>query len=313
LHVFAIGGCINKYWLICCDGMLKPAAYNFLSLPADKISILCTLHPNQKHFYVLKNSFTMIIVKLGGSIICNKNEPLSFNEGVVKQIAEEIADFYPEKKFLLVHGGGSYGHPLAKEYKIREGLKKENMVGVSKTHQAMLELNKKIIEIFLSLNLPAFSISPSSIFIINEGQIVDGWVKVIEGFIARDFIPVLFGDVAIAKDKGIDILSGDQIISYLAGKLQPERVIFLMDVDGIYDKNPKVHRDARLIEEINEEISLSLRQEAAGIDVTGGVRNKIDEALKIPCPVYFINGMVKGNLTKAIKGERVGTIIKRMQ
>ncbi|RLF45228.1 MAG: acetylglutamate kinase [Thermoplasmata archaeon] len=247
----------------------------------------------------------MIIVKLGGSIISDKNKPFSFNESVVKQIAEEIAAFYPAKKFLLVHGGGSFGHPLAKKYKIREGLKKENMSGVSKIHQAMLELNKKIIEIFLDTGLPAFSISSSSIFIIKNGQIVDGWTRVIEESIARDFIPVLFGDVAIAKDKGIDILSGDQIISYLAGKLKPEKVIFLMDVDGIYDKNPKIHEDARLIEEINEKISL--RQEAAGIDVTGGVRNKIDEALKIPCPVYFINGMVRGNLTKAIKGERVGT------
>ncbi len=251
----------------------------------------------------------MIIVKLGGSVISDKNKPFSFNEGVVKQIAEEIAAFYPEKRFLLVHGGGSFGHPLAKEYRIREGLKKENMGGVSKTHQAMLELNKKIIEIFLNTGLPAFSISPSSIFIIKNGQIIDGWTKVIEEFIARDFIPVLFGDVVIAKDKGIDILSGDQIISYLAQKFVPEKVIFLMDVDGIYDKDPKVHKDARLIEEINEKISL--RREVAGIDVTGGVRNKIDEALKISCPVYFINGMVRGNLTKAIKGERVGTRIAK--
>ncbi len=247
----------------------------------------------------------MIIVKLGGSVICNKNEPFSFNESIVKQIAEEIATFYPKEKFLLVHGGGSFGHPLAKKYGIRDGLRKENMEGISRTHQAMLELNDKIIDIFLKASLPAFSISPSSIFIINNGQIVYGWTKVIEELIARDFIPVLFGDVAVAEDKGIDILSGDQIISYLAQKLKPKKVIFLMDANGIYDKNPKQYRDARLIEEIDEKISL--QREAAGIDVTGGVKNKIEEAMKIPCPVYFINGLVKGNLTKAIKGERIGT------
>ncbi|RLF45337.1 MAG: acetylglutamate kinase [Thermoplasmata archaeon] len=247
----------------------------------------------------------MIIVKLGGSVICNKDKPFSFNGSVVKQIAHEIASFYPERKFLLVHGGGSFGHPLAKKYGIREGLNKENINGISKTHQAMLELNKKIVGIFVDDGLPAFSVSPSSIFIINKGQIVDGWIKAIEELLARNFIPVLFGDVVIAKDKGIDILSGDQIISYLANKMMPEKVIFLMDVDGIYDKNPKIYKDARLIEVIDKKIML--HGEAAKFDVTGGIKNKVEEALKISCPIYFINGGIKGNLTKAIKGERVGT------
>ncbi|MEM2715383.1 MAG: acetylglutamate kinase, partial [Candidatus Thermoplasmatota archaeon] len=52
----------------------------------------------------------MIIIKIGGSVISNKEKPFSFNEKIVEQIAEEIKYFYPEKKFLIVHGGGSYGH-----------------------------------------------------------------------------------------------------------------------------------------------------------------------------------------------------------
>lgn len=247
----------------------------------------------------------MIIVKFGGSVISNKEEPFSFNEKIVEKLIEEIAQFYPEKKFIIVHGGGSFGHPLAKKYKIREGLNEKNKIGICETHQAMFELNKKIIQKFLEKNLPAFSLSPSSIFIIENGEIVDGWIKSIEEMLNKNFIPVLFGDVAIAKDKGIDILSGDQIISYLANKLRPEKVIFLMDVDGIYDRNPK-EKNAKLIEKLNEKIKFDWEEKK--FDVTGGIKNKIDEALKMPCKVYFINGMKKGNLTKAIKDEKVGTI-----
>ena len=246
----------------------------------------------------------MIIVKLGGSVISNKNKPFSFNENVVENLAEEISQFYPEKKFLVVHGGGSFGHPLAKKYELRKGLNEERKVGFSYTHEAMLELNKKIINIFLEKNLPAFSVSPSSIFLIEKGEIVDGWLKIIEELLDKDFIPVLFGDVAIAKDKGIDILSGDQIISFLANKMKPEKVIFLMDVDGIYTKSPE-EKDAELIEVIDEK--LKPEGKAGVYDVTGGIKNKIEQALKMPCQVYFINGMIKGNLTKAIKGEKIGT------
>ncbi len=247
----------------------------------------------------------MIIIKFGGSVICDKEKPFSFNKKTVEEIVDEIAIFYPEKKFIIVHGGGSFGHPLAKKYRIRDGLNEKNIIGICKTHEAMLMLNKLIVEIFLNKNLPAFPFPPSAIFIMEKGEIIDGWVKNIEEMLNKNFIPILFGDVAIAREKGVDILSGDQIITYLAKKLKPEKVIFLMDVDGIFDRNP-MEKDAKLIELINEEIKIEA--DTGKFDVTGGIRNKIEEALKMPCQVYFINGMVRGNIVKAIKGEKVGTV-----
>ncbi|HEC76021.1 MAG TPA: isopentenyl phosphate kinase family protein [Thermoplasmatales archaeon] len=251
----------------------------------------------------------MIILKLGGSVISNKNKPFSFNKKVVSNIADEIAEFYPEENFIVVHGGGSFGHPLAKKYGIRGGLDSENKkIGFSKTHMAMIELNKKIVEIFIEHNLPAFPLAPSSIFFVENGEILEGFFEVIEKYLELKFIPVLFGDVAIAVDKGIDILSGDQIISSLSKIFMPEKVIFLMDVDGIYNKNPE-EKEAKLIEEIKEPFEFN--QKKGMYDVTGGIKNKVDQALKMNCTSYFINGRKKGYLRKAIIGEKVGTIIKK--
>ncbi|ASJ09961.1 acetylglutamate kinase [Thermococcus sp. P6] len=258
----------------------------------------------------------MILIKLGGSVVSDKNVPYSFNREVVEAIAEELRGFYPDESFILVHGGGSFGHPNAKEYRIREGLTgdpERKRIGFSKTHQAMLELNGLIVETFLKKGLPAYSVSSSSIFLVEEGGIVYGDVEVLRKLLERGFIPVLFGDSAVALEGGIDILSGDQIAGYLAKMFRPEKVIFLMDVDGIYDKNPK-ERDARLIEELSGgEIEHLLESpESAGIDVTGGIGNKLREALKIALysEVYFINGGVRGNLSKAIRGEKVGTRLR---
>lgn len=259
----------------------------------------------------------MIIIKLGGSVISDKNTPYSFNREAVEVIAEEIAQFYPEESFILVHGGGSFGHPNAREYKIREGLigdVKRKRIGFSKTHQAMLKLNDLIIEVFLEKGLPAYSVSSSSIFMIEKGDIVYGELEILRRLLEKGFIPVLFGDTAIALDKGIDILSGDQIVSYLAKMFKPSKVIFLMDVDGIYDKNPK-KKGARLIKELDaEEIRHLLESsDSAGIDVTGGIGNKLRKALEIAhhSDVYFINGKVKGNITRVLREENPGTAIKR--
>ncbi|MBC7081167.1 MAG: isopentenyl phosphate kinase family protein [Thermoplasmatales archaeon] len=247
----------------------------------------------------------MIIVKIGGSVISNKEKPFSFNKKIVEQIADEIKSFYPEKKFLIVHGGGSYGHPVAKKYKIREGWSDEKAIGFYQTHRAMIELNKKIVDIFVRKGLPSFPVCPSSIFIVREGEIFYAYIEVIKNLIEKNFIPFLYGDVAISIDKGIDILSGDQIVTYIANNFSAEKVIFLMDVDGIYDKNPK-EKNAKLIELIDEKFEVKTSE---GIfDVTGGIKNKIKEAKKIDCDIYFINGKIRGNLTKAIKGERIGTM-----
>jgi len=261
----------------------------------------------------------MIIVKIGGSVFSDKmGEPENFDSVTVRNIAREIASFYPRESFIIVHGGGSFGHPEAKKYEIREGLPEVwksahyRRIGFTLTHQAMLRANARFIREFIGENLPAFSVSTSSVFITENGEVAYGDLEIIERLLELRFIPVLFGDVSIDLAKGIDILSGDQIITYLAKMLEPEKVIFLMDVDGIYDGKPG---EGELIQNLqrNEIDSLleRLHCTASGTDVTGGICNKLEEAEKIAehSEVWFVNGKVPGRLSGAIMGDGFGTRI----
>ncbi|NJE61705.1 isopentenyl phosphate kinase [Thermococcus sp. 21S7] len=263
----------------------------------------------------------MIIVKVGGSVFSDKNaEPENFDHETVRNIAREIAKFYPRENFIIVHGGGSFGHPEAKKYGIREGLPGDwetanfRRIGFTETHQAMLRANANFIKAFVREGLPAFSVSTSSVFITENGEVAYGDLEVVERLLELRFIPVLFGDVSIDLAKGIDILSGDQIITYLAKMLEPEKVIFLMDVDGIYDGRPG---EGRLIQNLGrEEIDYLLENlhcTAAGTDVTGGICNKLEEARKIAehSEVWFVNGKVPGRLGGAIRGDGFGTRVGR--
>ncbi|AFK23088.1 isopentenyl phosphate kinase [Pyrococcus sp. ST04] len=252
----------------------------------------------------------MIIVKIGGSVLSDKKKKFHFRGDVVKRIAFEISRFFPEERFIVVHGGGSFGHPLAKKFGIREGLRDySSRHGFVVTHLAMLDLASRVSKCFLENSLPAFPISSSSIFVTEEGRIIEGYLGTVEDALEKEFIPLLFGDVSFDKKKGIEIVSGDEIILYLSKEFKPEKVIFLMDVDGIYDKFP----GGELIREIKGNDIRTLAVEgSAGVDVTGGIKKKLEVAMELVKhveEVWFVNGLVKDRLSMAIVGNGIGTVV----
>ncbi|ASJ02522.1 acetylglutamate kinase [Thermococcus profundus] len=262
----------------------------------------------------------MILIKIGGSVFSNKaGEAENFDTETVRRIAGEIAEFYPNEEFIVVHGGGSFGHYHASEHAIRDGLSgnweadQGKRRGFSLTHQSMLRANARFIDIFLSQNLPAFSVSTSSIFLTERGEIIYADIEVIERLLELDFVPILFGDVAVDVAQGIDILSGDQIMAYLTKMLRPKKAVFLMDVDGIYDGKPG---EGTLIQELARDEVPSLLDRlnctASGTDVTGGICNKLRKAYEMAnySEVWFVNGKIPGRLAGAIRGDGFGTRLR---
>ena len=114
----------------------------------------------------MKKNNEIILIKLGGSLLTDKNKPFSLREEILEKCLNQIID--SKKLIILIHGGGSFGHPLAKKYKISQGLNnsiEDQIIGLSKTHDAMNQFNSIIIKKFLEKECPAISIQPSSIFI----------------------------------------------------------------------------------------------------------------------------------------------------
>ena len=56
----------------------------------------------------------MILIKLGGSIITNKQKPLTARISEIKQIASHLRKI--KEPFVVVHGGGSFGHYWTVKY-----------------------------------------------------------------------------------------------------------------------------------------------------------------------------------------------------
>jgi len=260
----------------------------------------------------------MTILKLGGSVITEKDKPFTPNVHVIRRVAEEISRANL-KSLIIIHGGGSYGHPVAKKYSIAEGFKNESqLLGVSETHGAMVTLNSLFVNNLLEYGLPAFSFSPSSFIVTRNGRIEIFNEEILKDALKLGLIPVLYGDAVFDAEKGFTILSGDQIAAALAVKLDAKRIIMGIDVDGLYDSDPKRNPSARLITDLRLRDLTKLMGNISGSrapDVTGGMLGKILEikvAVEHGVEALIINALSPDNVYKALKGEEVvGTRIRQ--
>jgi molybdenum storage protein len=100
---------------------------------------------------------------------------------------------------------------------------------------------------------------------------------------------------------------GSDAGSYLVGEVFGARtVILLKDVDGLYSADPKTHPDAEFIPEISA--ADLLRRQLPTLPIEPVVLNLLTRA-RLVKSIRIINGLVAGNLSRALAGEPVGTLI----
>lgn len=259
----------------------------------------------------------LIILKIGGSVITDKfSKKPKINFKNLKRISKEIASAYKSKKFslILIHGAGSFGHLIVKKTKIDKGIKnKKQLKAFAETQRLQNELNSIVTKCLINENLPAIPFQPSSSAIMKSKRLVKMDTLAIKGLLEIGMIPVLYGVPAYDKDQKCSILSGDQIAAYLAKKLKAKKIIHGTNVDGIFTDDPSLNPKAKLIPEINSQNLkkvLKLLKGSLATDVTGGMLGKISELLKSGVEAQIINAQIPGNIKKALKGKRFGTIIK---
>lgn len=256
----------------------------------------------------------LYILKLGGSIVTYKDsKEFKIRVALLEQIARELKIIVNvnDLKLIIVHGAGSYGHVPAKLYGFdkKQDLNDINWLGALKVKSSVQELNTMIIDIFLKNNLPVFPIHSSSIVKKNKGAIDQFFLSSIEAALDNNLIPVLYGDMVFDVDEKISICSGDQIVPYIANQFKIEKIFYATDVDGVFDIDPYVSTEAKLIREVemNGEV-INMKADLTSShnkDVTDGLRGKVLElfTLKHSTEVCIFNGLRGENFELAMLGK----------
>jgi len=249
----------------------------------------------------------MILIKLGGSIITDKTQYRTFNGDAVRRLCKEIKDSGAET--MIVHGAGSFAHVLAKKHSLRDGFVSEEQVpAVAKVQYDARELNLLVVNELLHAGIPAVPIPPGSCFMMDNGRLMLDDPEVLLSASRIGIMPVTFGDVVFDRSTGFNICSGDQMMEVLCDVFDPELVVFVSDVDGLFDKDPKSDPDARLLTEVTSELLRGVSSDSTVDDVTGGVRAKVEAMLRMTTPkrdCVLLNGAVEGRLYSLLKGEKV--------
>jgi len=258
------------------------------------------------------------VLKLGGSIITDKKREFTASKRRITRLMREIRAGATES-LIIVHGGGSYGHHLARRYKLRDGYRdRSQILGFVRTRQSMTELNKIVLDSAIKNLLPCVSLQPSAFIGMRNKRIERMDLGIMVNLLDLRMIPLLFGDVTLDEQLGFCILSGDQLASRLATELSAKQAILAVDVDGVFDSDPKRNPRARLIQKMTvEDVRMSIQRgekEAQGPDVTGGMVGKLSEilpAVEKGIRVVIVNGCVPSRVSEALKGRpTIGTVIE---
>lgn len=263
-------------------------------------------------------------VKLGGSLITDKERPGTARPEVLGRLVEEIAAARPELRggLLLGHGSGSFGHVEAARAGFGGGA--PGPEGISRTQARARDLHERVCAALRGAGVPVFSIAPSSAAVARgEGAApaVDIGPAPAALALSAGLVPVVYGDVVLGRPGGAAICSTELALEALVRGLQVRgwrvrRALWLGATEGVYDEGRRVLAEVR-----EEDVPRARRSAgpAAGTDVTGGMAHRLEVALRLAwrgIPSWIGDGRMSGRLEEALRagpGEVPGTRVPARQ
>lgn len=265
-----------------------------------------------------------IILKIGGSVITHKNSAsFIIRKGLLDRIGAVLNKTLrenPNIQLVIIHGAGSAGHQIAKKHNLISGTgddsdKIEAALQIRLKNQL---LNATITEILFRNKLRVVPIHTASCIVQRNGVISHFDHAAMDEALEKNYIPILYGEMVFDTNLGMSVCSGDSSAVYLARLYSASAILYASDVDGIFDKDPHLHKNAKLVGSHslqslieNQNVTLS---KSHHVDVTGGLANKLATLRQGGIPpslkhVTIFNGLKPALFAKALGGEDVGTVI----
>jgi glutamate 5-kinase len=125
-------------------------------------------------------------------------------------------------------------------------------------------------------------------------------------------IPIINENDTVSVDE-IKFGDNDHLAAMMANIVEADLLINLTNTEGLYDRNPKDQKRAkliRLVDRITEEIETAATAEADPVGM-GGMRSKVMAAKKVTAcgiPYIIARGKKKGILNDIFSGRETGTL-----
>lgn len=241
----------------------------------------------------------IIVVKVGSSTLTNSSDRIS--RGKLEELAQEILQLQKDYHVVLVSSGAI---ATAKQY-----VNTEDWKDLVASKQAMAAIGQPKLMQFYYEVFSDFKIQIAQCLLTYrdfDSEISKtNTLNTIKELLKHNFVPIINENDTVAVEE-IELGDNDKLSAKVATLISAKTLILVSDIDGIYDKNPHLHKDAKLIKEVNdiEAITQFIEEKDDGLG-TGGMTSKL-EAVRI-CKAKGVDTIItKGTnpdfLTGAISG-----------
>ena len=247
----------------------------------------------------IKNSKT-VVIKIGSSLLINEDKTI--RKKWLSEFCKDVKELINNKKNVIIVSSGAIALGCKKLNFNKKNIKLDKSQAVAAIGQIeLMNLFKK--------NFNSQKINISQILLTLEDteqrRRAINAKRTFENLFKLGFVPIVNENDSIATSE-IKYGDNDRLASRVAQISSADCLVLLSDVDGLYSKNPKIYKDAKLITEIkNIDLKIEkIAKNSTGGFGTGGMKTKIDAARICQisgCVMAIANGLTLNPIKKILK------------
>ncbi|MFQ6371555.1 glutamate 5-kinase [Shewanella sp. YIC-542] len=136
----------------------------------------------------------------------------------------------------------------------------------------------------------------------------------ISTLLTHGILPIVNENDTVTTD-ALKVGDNDNLSAMVAAAADARSLVICSDIDGLYNKNPHLHADARLLPEVTH-IDAGIYAMAGGSHSavgTGGMRTKIqaaEKAVSHGIDTYIVNGFKESSFNELLAGRNPGTLFR---
>ena len=250
-----------------------------------------------------------VILKIGSSSLVN--DDLSVNYEIIKTLMNSFKELKNNNidVALVTSGAIAVGmHELGLSKRPKDMALKQACAAVGQAK--LMEAYNKCASLYdlktgqILVNHDDFQIRKRMLFLSNT----------LDAMFKNNIIPIINENDALAVEE-IKVGDNDTLASLISPMIKADLLILFSDIDGLYNKNPKLYKDAVMlstVDKIDDEIMGMIGDPTTSVG-TGGMTTKIAAAListSAGCNMLICNSNQINNLNKIVSGEEIGTLFK---
>ncbi len=249
-----------------------------------------------------------VVVKIGSQILSSSK---GIEEGRIKELARDLAGLHDKGAEVVVVSSGAVAAGMT-----RLGLKERPKTIPQK--QALAAVGQIKLMALYERCFSRFNKSVAQVLLTHE-DLADrrrylNAKHTLKTLLDLSIIPIVNENDTVAVEE-MKFGDNDHLSSLVATLLEADLLVILSDVDGVYDRDPRIHQEAQLIPLIADikRIKKELSGESQSLYGTGGISSKIsaaEQAAVAGIPTLIANGLKEGILPRVFDAkEETGTLV----